>query len=229
MNIALILAGGTGSRIGADIPKQYIKVAGQPIIAYCLQTFEKHDQIDAIWVVAEKEWHSLIREWSGEKVQGFSKPGANRQLSILNGLKGIRNWASDEDVVIIHDAARPLVSMEMITDCLEACVTHEGVMPAIPVKDTVYYGVDGRIESLLERSRIVAGQAPEAFRLGVYYQANIALSEEQMMRINGSTEPAVMAGMDVCYIAGDEQNFKVTTAEDLKRFIQIVETAEGEK
>ncbi len=229
MNIALVLAGGTGSRLGADIPKQYIEVAGKPIIAYCLQTFESHDQIDAIWVVAEKEWHPLVREWAGEKVQGFSKPGANRQLSILSGLEGIRNWASDEDVILIHDAARPLVSKEMITACLKACEEHEGVMPAIPVKDTVYYGVDGRIESLLERSRIVAGQAPEAFRLGVYYQANKALSHEQLLQINGSTEPAVMAGMDVCYIAGEEQNFKVTTAEDLVRFIQIVEMTQGEK
>lgn len=229
MNIAVILAGGTGSRLGADIPKQYIEVAGQPIIAYCLQTFDRHAQIDAIWVVAEEEWHALIGKWAGEKLRGFSKPGANRQLSILSGLEGIKSFATDEDVVLIHDAARPLVSAEMVTVCLEACVDHEGVMPAIPVKDTVYYGVDGRIESLLERSRIVAGQAPEAFRLGVYYRANMALTEEQVMRINGSTEPAVMAGMDVCYITGDEQNFKVTTAEDLKRFIQIVESAEGEK
>lgn len=229
MNIALILAGGTGSRLGADIPKQYIKVAGQPIIAYCLQTFDGHAQIDAIWVVAEEEWQPLIGKWAGEKMRGFSKPGANRQLSILSGLEGIKEFATDEDVVLIHDAARPLVSAEMVTACLEGCAIHDGVMPALPVKDTVYYGVDGRIESLLERSRIVAGQAPEAFRLGVYYRANVALSEEQIMQINGSMEPAVMAGMDVCYIIGDEQNFKVTTAEDLKRFIQIVESAEGEK
>ena len=69
---------------------------------------------------------------------------------------------------------------------------------------------------------MIAGQAPEAFRLGRYYQANRALSEEQLLAINGSTEPAIMAGMDICYIAGDERNFKVTTKEDLERFRRIV-------
>lgn len=222
MNVALVLAGGNGSRLGANMPKQYLEVSGRPVIAYCLQTFERHSEIDAIQVVAEANWHSLIKEWSGEKLRGFSKPGQNRQLSILNGLEDIRTYASDEDVVLIHDAARPLVSTRMVSECIEGCREHEGVMPALSVKDTVYYGTAGRIESLLERNRVIAGQAPEAFRLGVYYRANRALSAEQIMRINGSTEPAIIAGMDVCYIDGDERNFKVTTKEDLERFRRIV-------
>ena len=227
MNIAIILAGGTGSRLGASIPKQYIEVKDQPIFAYCLETLENHSQIDAIQVVADEGWRPLIGAWAGEKLRGFSEPGANRQLSILNALEDVRMFASDEDVVLIHDAARPFVSTEMITACLIGCIAHEGVMPALPLKDTVYYGADGRIESLLERSRIVSGQAPEAFRLAPYYKANKALTREQLLQINGSTEPAVMAGMDVCYIPGDEMNFKITTAEDLKRFEHILEMTSG--
>lgn len=226
MNIALILAGGTGSRLGTDIPKQYLKVAERPVIAYCLETMNRHGEIDAVQVVAEDEWQPLVREWSGEKLRGVSRPGRNRQLSVLNGLTDIRGYAPAGSVVLIHDAARPLVSPQMISACVEGCKEHEGVMPALPMKDTVYYGASGRIEALLERERLIAGQAPEAFRLERYYQANKALSEEQILAVNGSAEPAVMAGMDVCYIAGDERNFKVTTMEDFKRFCRIIGSGE---
>lgn len=221
MNVALVLAGGTGNRLGAEVPKQYLEVEGRPIIAYCLETLDRHSLIDAIQIVAGEEWHSLIRELGITKLRGFSLPGENRQLSILNGLDDIMKYAAEDDVTLIHDAARPLVSDATITACIEGCIEHEGVMPALPVKDTVYYGTDGRIESLLDRGKVIAGQAPEAFRLGKYYRANRRLSREGILGINGSTEPAIMAGMDICYIPGDERNFKVTTAEDFKRFCRI--------
>lgn len=243
MNIALILSGGTGSRLGGDIPKQYMEVGGKPIIAYCLETFQAHPGIDAVRVVAAREWRELIGQWGGTKLQGFSEPGQTRQLSIWNGLQDIRlavtecaaagntdvggsevggKNVSKDVVVMIHDAARPLVSAETITACLSGCVEHDGVMPALPVKDTVYYGAGGRIESLLERSKVIAGQAPEAFRLEPYYEANLALLPEEILRINGSTEPAILAGLDVQYIAGDERNFKITTQADLERFREIM-------
>lgn len=232
MNIALILSGGTGSRLGGDIPKQYIEVGGKTVIAYCLEIFQAHPDIDAVRVVAAGDWHGLIRQWGGSKLQGFSLPGRTRQLSVWNGLQDIRRDVAARQgeadvvygdvVVLIHDAARPLVSGETISACLEGCVAHDGVMPALPVKDTVYYGVDGRIESLLERSKVIAGQAPEAFRLEPYYEANRVLLPEEILRINGSTEPAILAGLDVQYIAGDERNFKITTQADLDRFREIM-------
>lgn len=231
MNIALILAGGTGTRLGGEIPKQYLEVAGKPVIAYCLDTFEQHEQIDKLQIVAESTWHPLIKKWvsgnTGTKLQGFSEPGKNRQLSIWNGLRDVLQYAGEEDVVIVHDAARPLVPKRIITDCLEACREHEGALTVLPVKDTVYYGRDGKIESLLDRNSLLAGQAPEAFRLGKYYRANEALLPDRILRINGSTEPAVLAGMDICCVAGEEQNFKITTRGDLTRFEQIIQVIEG--
>ena len=240
MNIALILSGGTGSRLGGDIPKQYREVGGKPIIAYCLETFKRHPAVEGVRVVAAEEWRGLIRQWAGAKLQGFSQPGQTRQLSIWNGLQDIRREAAgqaarqgetDVDsvdvVVLIHDAARPLVTAETITACLAGCAAHDGVMPALPVKDTVYYGADGKIESLLERSRVIAGQAPEAFRLEPYYRANQRLLPKEILRINGSTEPAILAGLDVQYIPGDERNFKITTQADLERFAEIVRGREG--
>lgn len=228
MNIALILSGGTGTRVGLNIPKQYAEIGGQPIISYCLQTFLKHEEIDAICIVAEEEWRDYILEAIGkgetskafaEKFRGFSLPGDTRQLSILSGLRDIMKWADEADYVMIHDAARPLLTGEMISECFAAVQGHDGVLPVLPMKDTVYFSESGeKVDSLLQRSNIYAGQAPEVFALGKYYQANVALSMDDMLKINGSTEPAILAGMDIAMIPGDEQNFKITTRMDLERF-----------
>lgn len=218
MNIALILSGGTGRRMGAGMPKQYITVGGKPVIAYCLETFAAHREIDRVQVVAEKNWCDLIQQYVKGCACGFSQPGKNRQLSIYHGLKDIMDYALPSDKVIIHDAVRPQVTTQIIQSCLEALEQHEGVVPVLPMKDTVYEGAEGRIRSLLDRSCIVAGQAPEGFLLGKYYEANKALLPEQILSINGSAEAAVLAGMDVVYIEGDERNYKITTPEDLERF-----------
>lgn len=236
MVTALLLSGGTGTRMGINTPKQYIEVKGRPIISYCLRTLLFHEGIDAVQIVADEMWHKTIRECVSDlltakgdngiedKLRGFSEPGENRQMSILHGLEDIRKYAGESDCVLIHDAARPVLSAKQISDCLEAVAAgHDGALPVLPMKDTVYYSEDGRrITSLLDRSRIFAGQAPELFVLGKYYEANRALLPERILKINGSTEPAVMAGMDIAMIPGDEGNFKITTKADLERFSEIV-------
>lgn len=223
MVIALILSGGTGSRLGAGIPKQYIEVAGKRIIDYGLDTFEACADVDAIQIVAEDAWVGVLQTEVWKKIKGFSKPGANRQESILNGLEDIFTFASEEDIVIVHDAARPLVTEETLQALLEATQDHDGAIPVLPMKDTVYFSKDGKtIDSLLERKCIYAGQAPESFRLGKYLAANKALSREELLNINGATEPAVLVGMDVVMIPGDERNFKITTKDDLERFREMM-------
>lgn len=237
MNIALILSGGTGSRVGSEIPKQYITVCGRPVIGYCMEVFLNHPEIDAVQIVAEYRWQEFIKKYldgAGQdktekdrqerygKWRGFSEPGENRQLSILNGLEDILAYADREDIVIIHDAARPMVTEKCITDCLAAIKGHEGVLPALPMKDTVYQSKgENRVSSLLDRDNIFAGQAPEAFLLGRYYDANREMLPDRILSVKGSTEPAVLAGMDVIMIEGDERNFKITTQEDLKKFQEI--------
>jgi len=223
MNYVLLLAGGTGKRLGDDTPKQYIKVKERPVIAYCLDTFASIGEIDGIWIVADSMWHDFVRPFAGKKFMGFSEPGRTRQLSIMNGLTDLREKVEESAaVVLIHDAARPLVSVEMIRACLEMCKEHDGVMPALPMKDTVYLADDGKITSLLERSCVVAGQAPEAFRMEKYYEANLALMPDRIKEISGSSQPAVLAGMDVVTIPGDERNFKITTRADLDHFCMMV-------
>lgn len=223
MNIALILSGGVGTRFGGNVPKQYIEIGDKPVIAYCLETFGQHALIDTIQIVADADWQEYIRRWAGGRLKGFSLPGKTRQESILNGLADILKYADRSDTVIIHDAVRPFVTAELIRECLEACREHDGAMPALSVKDTMYLHDGSAITSLIDRNRLYAGQAPEAYRLGVYYDANTALLPDRILEINGSTEPAVLAGMDIALVSGDEGNFKITAAEDMERFRMMVE------
>lgn len=224
MNTAVILAGGTGTRLGSNLPKQYIEVNNKPIIKYCLDVFFAHEMIDVVQIVADEVWHEyILRHISSDKLKGFSAPGKTRQLSIYNGLCDVKKYSSDDDCVIIHDAARPLVSEKIITDCLEKLKRYDGVLPVLPMKDTVYFSEDGKcISQLVNRSKIYAGQAPEAFVFGKYFNANKALLPEEIFKINGSTEPAIMAGMDISMIDGDENNFKITTKADLEKFKEIM-------
>lgn len=235
MNIGLVLAGGVGNRVGGDVPKQYMKVGGKCVISYCLETMLFHEALSAVQIVAEEKWYSLIRaeinliienrkDKCAVKKIAFSVPGANRQLSILNGLRDISNYADADSFVMIHDAARPMLDHEMISAYLEKVVQHDGLIPALPMKDTVYISSDREhITGLLERSQIFAGQAPEVFRLGKYLRANELLLPDAIMQMNGSTEPAVLAGLDIKMVPGNEKNFKITTPEDLDRFKKIVE------
>lgn len=228
MNVAIILSGGTGTRLGSDIPKQYIEVGGRPIISYSIETLSEHEGIDAIWIVAAPEWQKSIAEWlkaydKRQKFRGFSSPGENRQLSIFHGLEDVRKHVIEDANVMIHDAARPLLSDDMITACLDGVVGHDGVLPVLPMKDTVYASADGKkVSGLLKRNEIYAGQAPELFRLEKYYAANVRLLPDGIFEINGSTEPAIMAGMDIVMIPGDENNFKITTMQDLERFREMM-------
>ena len=219
MNIALILSGGVGTRMGLDLPKQYLEFRGRPVISYSLSTFDRHPLIDRIIIVADRQWRGEIDKWLDEfgikKFLGYADPGETRQYSIINGLKEIEKLGG-ADKVIIHDAARPLVSDRLITACLENLEGCDGVMPVLPAKDT-FYLLDGHgmASKLLPRSLLAAGQAPEAFDYGKYYAANMSLSRDEILKINGSSELALKCGLTVRTVPGDERNIKITTPNDL--------------
>ena len=225
--IVLLLSGGIGARVGGSLPKQYIEVNGRMIVSRCIGRVLECGSISGLWIVADESWQEAIAESvpERERILGFSAPGQNRALSILNGLRGIRNVCPEDTIVIVHDAVRPLVSVETLEACINACGQHDGAMPVLPMTDTVYYSdtSGSRVERLLDRSRIYAGQAPEAFRLGKYLEATERLLPEKILSINGSTEPAILAGMDIAMIPGDKGNFKITTREDLEHYRRIVE------
>ena len=234
MNIAIILAGGTGTRLGADIPKQYIQVNGKMILTYVISACLQAAEIDGIRIVCADMWRSDIEvdarkhvseaDWQ-RKFAGYSEPGDNRQLSILHALEDIEtdiaavHVAADTVHVMICDAARPHLTGQMIRNCFTTLPGHDGVMPVLPMKDTIYRSADGKVISgTLRREELFAGQAPEVFAYAPYYEACKALLPEKIYAINGSSEPAILAGMQIAMIPGDENNYKVTTQGDLERF-----------
>lgn len=228
MNIAIILSGGVGSRMGLDIPKQYVLVNGRPVIDYCLETFMTNDRIDVLVIGVAEEWKSFVEERvalmpSAKKVL-YAEPGETRQYSIYNAMKVVKSaGAAEGDIVIIHDGARPLVSESLINGCIEGCHDADGVMPVIPCKDTVYLSENGKkIDALLNRSHLWCGQAPEAFEFTRYMKAHDDMPREELLRVNGSTELAIKAGLNCMMIPGDPMNFKITTPEDLSNFESII-------
>ncbi len=247
MNNALLLSGGTGSRISTDIPKQYLTVGGRMLVTYALEPLLTSPLIDRVAIVADQAWREAVLEdvrkagMGTEKITGFADPGRNRQGSILNGLQLIisqinkqsdggcscgsdgADGIEDADTVLVHDGARPFLSVKMLHACYEALEGYDGVMPVLPMKDTVYLSRNGRgVDGLLDRGSIYAGQAPELFLLKKYYRANTALLPHKILEVNGSTEPAVMAGMDIAMIPGEERNFKITTGADLQKARELL-------
>lgn len=227
MVYAIILSGGIGSRMkDTSIPKQYKEYKGIPVIGHCLKRFEEHHQIQQIYIVADEGWHTYLRNFVAinniSKFVAFILPGRTRQYSILNALEEMRKVVKDDDLIIIHDAARPFVSKEVISECINLSAQDDGAMPVLPVKDTIYYSEDSiEVTALIDRTRVYAGQSPESFRFGKYYQANINMSENEFLKVCGSTEPAIKAGMKIKLVEGDEKNFKITTPGDYERFIRM--------
>lgn len=234
--VAIILSGGTGSRVGADIPKQYMEVNDRMMITNSIAPFLSCEIISDIQIVADNNWQEkIISEYGmlseyilgnispGEnnlyKFHGFSMPGDNRQLSVYNALSDINDICKKDDLVVIHDAARPFVSERLIRRCINAIGGFDGVMPVINMRDTIYYCEDGRnISKLLERDKLVAGQTPEVFVYGKYMEACENLMPVRILDINGSSEPAIIAGLNVTTVQGDENNYKITTMEDFEKY-----------
>ncbi len=235
MVMAVILAGGNGSRLGGDIPKQYLMAGEMPVIGYSLHLFQKHERIDAILIVCEDVWQPFVRMWLGKlqitKFCGFADAGKSRQHSIYNALRAAKGRGMKaEDAIILHDAARPCVQTAMISQCIDAMDGADGVMPALAVKDTVYVSRDGmHIGGLLCRDELFAGQAPECFRFGPYFQIHEILDEEALSHIRGSSEIAYRNGLNIRIIPGDEGNIKITTIEDLEQFRLLAEKQQEEQ
>jgi 2-C-methyl-D-erythritol 4-phosphate cytidylyltransferase len=228
MHYAIVLSGGIGLRLGYEKPKQYLEIENKPIIGYCLDVFQNADCIDRIVIVIAKEWEKLVRTYIDNngitKFISFATAGESRQQSVLSGLEAIRSiGGKPDDLIAIHDAARPCVSNRTIQKCFEMLERYDMSMPVISVKDTVYYSENGvEISSLLNRDNLYAGQTPEGCHLGEYYTLNASLSKEDLSNIRGTSELGYRNGLTVGLFQGEETNIKITTKEDLARFVQIL-------
>jgi 2-C-methyl-D-erythritol 4-phosphate cytidylyltransferase len=219
LNAGLILAGGKGERLtGYNTPKQFLEVCGKMIISYCLDVFAKCKDIDIVCVVADAAFRAQIGGYI------YAEPGASRQISIYNGLKELKEYAPKN--VVIHDSARPLVTVRDISELLKSAEGFDGATPCLPVNETIYRSINGcTIESALNRDELVIGQTPECYNFEMYLAANEKFAN-MLNSFRGSSEVAVKAGMKIALAKGNPDNFKITSNADLKRFREIAEISE---
>jgi 2-C-methyl-D-erythritol 2,4-cyclodiphosphate synthase/2-C-methyl-D-erythritol 4-phosphate cytidylyltransferase len=207
----IIAAGGSGSRLGADMPKQFISIGGKPMLRKTVDVFDANVYIDGICVVTNRDYVELTRRM----LKDIAKPltvmtgGKHRQDSVSNGLRGIANDMPDYGLVLIHDAARPFVTDFIIEDCLKHADSVGAAVAGVPVKDTIRY-----IGMTLERKDLTMVQTPQGFRRSVIEKAyQRAYSDSYYGTDDGGIVERL--GMQVAISAGDYSNIKITTREDL--------------
>ena len=171
MNIALIIAGGSGARMHQDIPKQFINVADKPVIIYTLEAFQSHPNIDEIYVVCIDGWHDILRAYAKQfnitKLTSIISGGKTGQESIRNGVLEIAKTHSDEDIVLIHDAIRPMISHDIISDNICVCSEHGNAITVIPCAEAMLITNDGESSKEQEnRDHLKRTQTPQAMKLG---------------------------------------------------------------
>jgi 2-C-methyl-D-erythritol 4-phosphate cytidylyltransferase / 2-C-methyl-D-erythritol 2,4-cyclodiphosphate synthase len=216
--IALIVAAGRGSRFGAAAPKQYVDLAGKPVLRYCLETFARHPGVKAVRVVIHDDDRPLYEAAVAglallEPVTG----GTTRQESVRRGLESLRELAPAN--VLIHDAARPLVDAALIDRMLAALGKAPGAIPALPLADTLKRAAEGHVGETLDRRNLWRAQTPQAFR----YRDIMAAHDRAAGRaLTDDAAVAEAAGLAVAVIEGAEENFKVTTEADLRRARQML-------
>jgi len=221
--IALILSGGVGTRMGSNIPKQYIEIGGKPILYHAVKAFQDHEDVDAIVIAADEAWEEyilkLIKAHKINKFVGFSKPGKTRQHTVLYGYEKIRELGyADDSVVMIQDGVRPFTTKQEIRLCSEEIQKCDYVLPATPPVDTVFVSEDGQnITGLLNRSTLRCGATPETMRLGPLLDLCERLSDEEISTVTNFAALAVKYGLSCHTVEGNPRNFKVTTAEDIVR------------
>ena len=172
MNIALLIAGGSGNRMGQDIPKQFIHVDNCPIIVHTMRCFQTHPDIDAIAVVCLNGWDTVLRSYANQfsisKLKWIFQGGKTGMESIHNGIYGLREaGCGDEDLVLIHDSVRPLLSQEIISSNIAVCKAYGYAITGIQCREAILESEDGfTTHSSIPRDRLIRTQTPQTFRLG---------------------------------------------------------------
>jgi 2-C-methyl-D-erythritol 4-phosphate cytidylyltransferase len=218
-SIALIPAAGMGRRMGASINKQYLQLDGMPIIARTISVFELSPLIDAIYLVIPAEEISYCREhvvaaYGFTKVAAIVPGGKERQHSVMNGLRGMMGFASNDDVVLIHDGVRPLITEELLRASIAVASTTDGALVAVPAKDTIKRVENGIVTGTPARETLWQAQTPQAFRYNIIFSAHQAAETDHYLGTDDSSL-VERAGGRTHIVQGDYHNIKITTSEDL--------------
>lgn len=232
-NIALIIAGGSGNRMHQDIPKQFLTVNERPVIVYTLEAFERHPAIDAIAVVCIEGWDQVL--WAYAKQFNISKlcyvvpGGKNGQDSIRNGVFELEKHFAPEDFVLIHDAIRPMVSAEIISDNIRVAREYGNAITVIPCAEAMLQTEDGIASSgSYPRDRLKRTQTPQAFRLGDICGLHRRALEAGITNSVASCTLKIEMGEQVFFSSGSEKNIKLTTVEDIDIFKALLAAKRAE-
>lgn len=226
-NIAIIIAGGSGHRMGQDIPKQFINIYDKPILIYTLEGFQKHPQIDVIEVVCIDGWHDVLRAYAKQfnitKLKWIVSGGSTGQESIRNGVYNLERYAKDNDIVVIHDGIRPLVDDSVLTDVLVKAAKFGNAVTSMPYNEQIFV-IDENDSSVttqyIPRETLRRVSTPQAYRFDILDQRYHEAFEKEIGIYGSSYTNTMMVelGETLHFAAGSDKNIKLTTKDDLELF-----------
>lgn len=233
-NIALIIAGGVGARMGQDIPKQFINVNDIPVIVYTMQAFQKHPLIDGIEVVCIDEWQGALKAYAKQfgiaKLESVVSGGKNGQDSIRNGLYDIASRHNeDDDVVLVHDAIRPMLSEDVITDNIRVCREYGNAITVVPCTAAMLKTYDSlSTTEQVPRDNLKITQTPQAFFVNDLVSAHKEALEKGITNSVASCTMYIELGRKLYMSKGSEKNLKLTTTEDIEIFKSLLNAKKEE-
>ena len=233
MVYAAVLAGGSGLRMGGNMPKQFLSVADRPIIIRSIEAFLESGSVDKIFVAVSADYldytKELIAQYLGEADITVVVGGKNRNETLLNVLYSIDN-ISDDDVILTHDAVRPFIDKRIIDENIAAALEYGACNTVVPAIDTILRSSDGRfIDSVPVRSEIFHAQTPQSFGVKKLLSLYENLSDEEMEKFTDSCSVFLSAGERVFLVTGDRNNIKLTYPEDMERAENIIKYKEEKK
>ena len=225
MNIAIIIAAGSGSRMRQDIPKQFIHVYDKPVLFYTMEGFQKHPLIDAIEVVCLSGWENMVwayaKQFNVTKLQWVIPGGSTCQESIRNGVYHLEGIAAPEDTVVIHDGIRPLIDESVLTDVIEKCRLHGNAVTSLPYNEQIFI-VDDEYSTVryIPRETLRRVSTPQAYRFDLLDEKYHEAFEKEIGIYGSSYTNTMMVelGVRLYFAAGSDRNIKLTTPADLELF-----------
>lgn len=224
MNIPIILAGGVGSRVGADRPKQFIEIYGKPVLVYTIEIFQNHPEIDAIEVVCIKSHidylKSLVKKYNLTKVRWICEGGEDFQHSVINGVNNLKGEISDDDIVLVHYGASPFVSDEIITDAIDVCRKKGNSVSAISSPILMGTNDGDKSTKWIDRDKVMMLNSPQCFRFGYVTQLyDEAIERNLLDKVEPHTTTLMFLMEREIFISkGSQANIKITTKDDIDLF-----------
>lgn len=231
MTTALIIAAGTGRRMHLETPKQFLRIRGKPILVHTLERFQNHPEIDAILVVTLPdridEVKALAEKHGLDKLRWVIAGGATGQESIRNGVEELSRHLAPEDIVLVHDGIRPMVSARIISDDIAICRRHGNAITVLPSADAICRSSDGESSDKLEnRDELWRTQTPQAVPLKTLVWAHGQARERGLSNVVATFALLIELGVPVHFVRGSETNVKITTQDDLAIFRALLAVEE---